>query len=144
MMYLCIFMKSRAKHILAFFLAFTILISSSGVVLAMHTCLSSSKKQVSLFEHRGCCSKSNKGCHKSPSTGLKAKCCELSISYHKIDLNASVLKYDFSLTADLISEPFSKAAIFSDNAVFSVVSNKAPPQLRGGTDFLYGIHRLLI
>ena len=144
MMYLCIFMKSRTKHILAFFLAFTILISSSGVVVAMHTCLSSSKKQVSLFEHRGCCSKSNKGCHKSPSTGLKVKCCELSISYHKIDLNASVLKYDFSLTADLISEPFSKAEIFSDNAVFSVVSNKAPPQLRGGTDFLYGIHRLLI
>lgn len=144
MMYLCIFMKIRMKHILAFFLAFTILISSSGVVVAMHTCLSSSKKQISLFEHKGCCSKSNKGCHKTSSTGLKAKCCELSISYHKIDVNASVLKYEISLSADLISEPFNTTTFFSDNTLFSVISNKAPPQLRGGTDFLYGIHRLLI
>lgn len=144
MMYLCIFMKSRAKHILAFFLAFSILISSSGVVVAMHTCLSSSQKQISLFEHKGCCSKSGKGCHKTSTSGLKAKCCELSISYHKIDVNASVLKYEISLTADQISEPFKSTTFFSDNALFSVVSNKAPPQLRGGTDFLYGIHRLLI
>ena len=112
--------------------------------MAMHTCLSSSKKQVALFEHKGCCSKSGKGCHKTPTTRLKAKCCELSISYHKIDLNASVLKYEVSLSADQISEPFNTTIFFSDNGLYSVVSNKAPPQLRGGTDFLYGIHRLLI
>ncbi|MCC7233027.1 MAG: hypothetical protein IT242_08800 [Bacteroidia bacterium] len=85
-LYLCIRMKIL-KSILAIFLTATILVSSSGVVLAAHTCFKKSETHVSLYAHNGCCSSQSKSCHDKPYQGLQAKCCDLKIIYQKISVN---------------------------------------------------------
>lgn len=137
-------MNSAFRQVFAFLLATSILVSSSGVVLAVHTCLSSSTKQISLFEHKGCCAKTKSVCHKAPKTGIKTKCCELTISYHKIEVNASVLKYSIPLQVDFFSLPEFSVPEFPVTAFQTSSLNKAPPDVRGGTALLFSLHRLLI
>jgi hypothetical protein len=139
-------MGKLLKNFLAFFLSAAILVASSGVVIASHICLSSQKSDVSLFEHHGCCSEAGSDCKPVPpaSGQLKKNCCQLSISYFKIDI-PSVQK-TFSLKADFIAP--------AEQTVFSGFSfgewnvyqtNFTGPGLKsGGIDFLHRIHLLLI
>ncbi|MBP6401104.1 MAG: hypothetical protein KA492_01155 [Bacteroidia bacterium] len=137
-------MKKSIRTFFSFILAFSILISSSGVVLAVHTCFSSSKTQISLFHPKGCCSKPSKSCHKLPASGFKSKCCELKISYHRIEVNADAVHHAFPVTIAEIDLPLFSSAVSPVVSIPSNTFNKAPPEILTGTSFLYSIHRLLI
>ena len=74
------------KKIIACLIAVTVLVSSSGVALAIHTCLPTSSKKISLFSEAGCCSKEKDSCdpcgHDVKSFGKS--CCSSEVVYTKI------------------------------------------------------------
>jgi len=102
------------RKIVAFLIAVTVLVSSSGVALAIHTCLPTSSKKISLFSEAGCCSNEKDACdpcgHDAKSFGTS--CCSSEIVYSKIaspfltqksqDLvSPAVINYAFSIPANV-------------------------------------------
>src|SRR5690349_8314534 len=81
-------MKKGFKIVLSCLLAASVLFASTGVVIASHVCLKKNKSDISFFESKSCCSKHDKSCSKVPV--LKSKCCQLSISYHKLEVKSAV------------------------------------------------------
>lgn len=137
-------MMNSIRRFLAFFLTLTILVSSTGVVLAVHTCFISSKKQISLFQNKSCCSSHSKNCHSKPASSLKAKCCELSISYHKLDVVSNTIKYQHLDSDTGLPLVLFSALTKPQHSFTKIYLNKAPPESRGGIEFLYSIGSLLI
>ena len=140
-------MKNLLRNSLAVLLSAIILVSSTGVVLAAHSCFSKHGTEVSLFVHKGCCSTEKSTCHSihSEESAFKRECCQLKISYHKVDVSSPVVK-NFSLPdLTLFSTPlFNFSSEKFDDRSSSCTFNKAPPLLTGGLSFLYSTHLLKI
>ena len=125
-------MKSFNSKSIAFILALIILVSSNGVVLAVHTCLSKAATEVSLFGNKGCCSE-NKSCRdKGERSVVSAKCCNISFSFHKTDVSSvpqksSFTPGNFSFPAYAIQDLFT----LRFSSAFSIASLKAPPGISG-------------
>lgn len=140
-------MNKRIKNSVAVFLSVIILVSSTGVVLAAHNCFSKAETEVSLFRHKGCCSNEKKDCHSKPQkeNSFTKKCCQLKITYHKIDVSSPLVK--FSSVSDLKLLPVKQISfspiIFSTD-ISSCFLNKAPPFIRAGVSLLHSIHTLQI
>jgi hypothetical protein len=80
------------RKLITLVLIFSVIISGNGIVLAVHTCFSSSTKSVSIFEKKCSCSKEHEGkCHDEPEV-LKAKCCSYQLSYHKLNIPVTLKK----------------------------------------------------
>ena len=129
---------SLTKRTIAFILSLVVFISSGGVVLAVHCCSKNPDKQVSFFKNNSCCNKKSSVCNsKNIKDGLKSKCCDSKISYHKVDIasiSSEIHNIDFqnSIIQVLeLREDFVPVAQFNFN-----FSNKAPPFYRGGKTFL--------
>jgi hypothetical protein len=139
-------MKSRTKNILSIFLSLVVLVSSNGIVVAAHNCFSQHKTEVSLFSKK-CCSKEKEQCHSKPAMEdtFAKKCCELKITYHKVDVKAPLVKNASIQHLNLFSNPisFSSPSFFSDNISISSF-NKAPPCIRSGVALLHSIGLLQI
>ncbi len=100
-------MKRAFKLIFVFVLTSSILISGNGVVFAIHTCLSTASKDVSIFGKSSCCSEEENKCdekNKNQCDSIDSKCCSLSVVYSKINtpffLNKSI---DFPASLYLFS-----------------------------------------
>ena len=83
-------MKKIRNNFLIYFITASVLISGNGIVLAMHTCLSSASKDISFFNEPPCCSKKNKSCNSDLHKGkhenvVASKCCTSEVAYHKIN-----------------------------------------------------------
>lgn len=126
-------MKKACHRFFVYFITASIFISGNGIVLAIHTCLSSSEKNVSFFDESTCCTKMDKLCDSecnSQQESVSLKCCSSEVTYHKI--NAPFLlhktleipeinyfdKCDFSISALVFCPTFyfktiSSAIIFS-------------------------------
>ena len=137
-------MKKHFRNSIAFFLAFIILVSTTGVVVAAHSCLSKHETQVSLFSHKGCCSGDKLKCHSATKkeTGFSNECCKLIISYHKVDVSTTLVKSfplpDFRL---FTSSPLQ----FSVKPIVAIKTpENFPPLLITGVSFLHSIHLLRI
>src|SRR5689334_17612565 len=87
-------MRKGCQKFLAFFLALIVLISSNGIVVAAHNCFSSHKSKVFLSAPSTCCHKEKQSCHSKPvdQTSFVKKCCEVKITYHKIDVKTPITK----------------------------------------------------
>jgi hypothetical protein len=79
-------MKAWIKPVITFSLVFAIIFSGTGVVMAVHTCLSGAFKEVSLFKSHHCCDDQN-SCNKSAQKNIEKQCCEFNVSYHKLTIN---------------------------------------------------------
>ena len=125
-------MKS-IKNSLAIFLGVVILISSNGIVLASHSCSVKPGTDVSLFEHKGCCSNGKMNCHADyPGiNSLTKKCCQLTITFHKVDVSSSVIKTDFDHVIFLAQDFSTHTLSFSKNYSETHFINKAPPKPAG-------------
>src|SRR4051812_26882707 len=80
-------MKALSRYIFIYLIAASVLVSGNGVVLAIHTCLSSKTKEITLFTQSGCCSKKALNCNipKAGNAGnLNSKCCASEYNYYKI------------------------------------------------------------
>ncbi len=134
------------KKLITFLLIPTILISSGGVVLAVHYCSSLSDKSVSLFEEGTCCSGDSKSCGKENSLeSFENNCCDVKLTYHKVDVTSFISEHhftDYLFYSNNLNPKFDSAIISED--VFYTTSNKAPPFFIGGKTFLYISLRLLI
>ena len=137
---------SLSKRIFAFLLAMVIFISSGGVVLAVHYCSKKSNKEISLFSNNSCCSKKSSHCDKKNSTSsLKKKCCDLKVSYHKVDISSTISdSYHFDLHELVIENFRTELRFFLSSLPTGEISNKAPPFFRGGISFLHISNALLI
>ena len=125
------------KRFLAVVLAVVVFISSGGVVLAVHICSKNSNKEVSLFSNKTCCSKVSHCANGELPQKIKKNCCDLKITYHKVDIS--------SIHSELTNFPLQSLAIapiiFENEFVQkvflkSVLTNKAPPFFTGGKSFL--------
>ena len=126
-------MKRKLNKALAIFLGVIVLISSSGVVLASHQCFSKPETDVSLFSHNGCCSKKKKKCHALPvcEKAFAKKCCQLTITFHKIDVSSIDHKVNIlSLTSFALPVPFNRE-VNAKGVRQSCFLNKAPPKPAG-------------
>jgi len=139
-------MKKGFKIFLSIVLAASVLFASTGVVIASHICLKKNKSDISLFESKSCCKSHNKSC--SPVPVIKKKCCQLSVSYHKLEVN-SVAKSASAL--DEISIPVLVADItapglrsLQNTIPFTKVLYGNQRQIPGSKNFLYSIHLLTI
>jgi hypothetical protein len=96
-------MKKAIKHLFTLLILSSVLISGNGIVLAIHTCLSTSTKNVSLFKEVSCCKEERSvGCDESPDADcIDAKCCLSEHAYHKLDLPSIPVKAE-PLTALII------------------------------------------
>jgi len=138
-------MKKQFKNIITLLLASAVLFASTGVVIASHICTSSKKSDVAFFENKGCCSKDSKPCTSFPTApnSLKGNCCQLNISYHKIDVSSvqktfsPVTIYYFPVK-DIIALPL------PGQTFFPAPANQNPDYRTGGKPFLFSIHSLLI
>lgn len=83
-------MKSFFRNSLAVILSAIMLVSSTGVVLGAHSCFSKHGTEVSLFVHKGCCSAEKSTCHSkhSEESAFTMECCQLKITYHKVDVSS--------------------------------------------------------
>ncbi len=130
-------MNPRFKNTIALLLSVAILVSSNGIVLAAHTCFSKAETKVSLFKATGCCSTEKlndlnehhaDGCH--DSIGPK-KCCQLSLSFHKVDVSSTVLKLN-NFHHQLPSSAFSFFSFRgSEKSSRAFFHNKLPPSNSG-------------
>lgn len=79
-------MKKVFKKYLILTLIATVFISGNGVMLAIHTCLHSSEKSVSLFKtSNDCCENEECAFEKGEIIDhLSSNCCKSEYSYHKI------------------------------------------------------------
>jgi hypothetical protein len=139
-------MKKGLKIILSCLIAASLLFASTGVVIASHICFKKGKSNVSFFENESCCSKHENSCSEVPV--VKKKCCQLSISYHKLEVN-SLTKPSSKVTGVFFIIP-SSIILISDSVS---LLNVAPPSakysdplrlLPGSKNFLYSIRLLLI
>jgi hypothetical protein len=81
------------RNIFISLLIATVFVSGNGVVLAIHTCLSSSEKTVSLFEtHCSCKTEDPEKCHKPAAGELKNTCCSFELSYLKLNTPVTAKK----------------------------------------------------
>jgi hypothetical protein len=139
-------MKSRYRNILSVFLSLVVFVSSNGVVVAAHNCFSNHKAEVSLFEGK-CCSREKEKCHSKPviEHTFTKKCCELKVSYHKVDVKTPVFKSISIQSQNLFSHEllFSAVSSFS-GCSFSTDFNKAPPFISSGVSLLHSICTLQI
>ena len=83
-------MKKIRINFLIYFISASILISGNGIVLAIHTCMSSSSKDISFFKDPSCCSKKDKSCNSDcdknkHENSFSSKCCTSEVAYHKIN-----------------------------------------------------------
>ena len=102
-------LKKGIKKFIAFFLTATFLVSGNGIVFAIHTCLTTSTKKISLFSEISCCSKKESGCHPkcNGETKLDSDCCSSEFSYHKLSSPFSVNKSTQLPAVDFFfSDPF--------------------------------------
>jgi hypothetical protein len=138
-------MNKSSKNIFSIVLAFLVFISSNGIVLSAHRCLSNQKTEISFF-HKKCCGKENKSCHSSPSgNSLSKKCCELKITYHKVDVKTPLVKNVPVFNPYLFSNAFPlSSSDFSDHYTSGLEFNKEPPVTLRGISFLYSVHTLRI
>ena len=128
-------MKARLKKFISLLLGVIITISSGGVVVASHSCLKKPGTEVSLFQHKGCCSKGKKNCHSasSPGQAFTKKCCQLTVSFHKVDVSSLPVKKNF-IHADVFIRNFAvQNTIALQNYSAKLFQNKAPPKLAGRT-----------
>jgi len=139
-------MKKGIRSLISVLLAISVLISSTGVVIASHVCLKKGQADVSFFQSKSCCSKYHKSCEPVPV--VKKKCCQLSVSYHKLQVNSVVKE---SSTSPGISIPVLDAVVSSQScSAFPstfLYTNDPPGNLRqlpGSKTFLHSIHLLLI
>ena len=83
-------MKKVRNNFLIYFITASVLISGNGIVLAIHTCLSSASKDISFFKEPPCRSKKNKSCNSECNKSkhentVASKCCTSEVAYHKIN-----------------------------------------------------------
>ncbi len=139
-------MKSRFKNIVSIFLSLVVLVSSNGIVVAAHNCFSEHKTEVSLSTIK-CCSKEKETCHSKPAAenAFTKKCCDLKITYHKVNVNTPLAKTISIQQLNLFSTEllFSSVLIFFQNISASVF-NKAPPRIHSGVSLLLSIGTLQI
>jgi hypothetical protein len=140
-------MKSSFKKSVAILVSVIVLISSNGLELAAHNCFSQHGTEVSLFKHTGCCSKEEKNCHSNPvkDKSFEKKCCELKITYHKVDVSSPSVRtpevpYSNLFFSDLLfSSSFNSLNYFSSQPF-----NKPPPLICSGFSLLLSIQKLTI
>ena len=144
-------MKRAFKNILAILLAANVLFASTGVVVASHICAARKKADVTLFKSHGCCSKEKKDCSSFPfssSDHFRNNCCQLNISYYKLDVNS--VQKNFS-AKPVVLYPAIQTIFYS---VFSSLSSHDPVAIThddgnswlvpGSKDFIFSLHRLQI
>ena len=113
-------MKKLIQSFFIYLITAAVFISGNGVVLSIHTCLSSADKNVSLFKQKSCCSEDDNRCEsKCPDQhdNLSSKCCTSEVVYNKVSdpfttqksLTAPAIEFIssslFSFSTILISEP---------------------------------------
>ncbi len=139
-------MKRTFKNITSVFLALIVFISTNGIVVAAHNCFSNHKTEVSLF-HKKCCSKEKEQCHSKPvnENTFSKKCCEIKISYHKVETNTPLVKNISVKNLNLFSSEilFSSVTPFFSQAL-AFCSAKAPPLISSGISLLLSIGTLQI
>ena len=112
-------MKKIRNNFLIYFITASVLISGNGIVLEIHTCLSSSSKDISFFKEPSCCSKKNKSCNSDCNKNkhedaLASKCCTSQVAYHKIKASFLPQKSLSIPSINLISLPlFSNYSILN-------------------------------
>ena len=134
-------MTKAFKRPFIFLIAFIILVTSNGVVLAIHTCLFTSDKSVTLFAEKSCCDAEKKSCNdKSDCNDLTSACCKSEIAYNKISSPFLLSK----ITAPVVDQVvFTFPVIAKQEDVFEVIfATMAPPLLPADLPFVY--HQLLI
>jgi len=83
-------MKALFHRILSLALVLAFLVSGTGLVLATHTCLASSRKSVALFVNTGCCKEHTNSCPRTPEKqSIGHSCCITDFLYHKIDVSST-------------------------------------------------------
>lgn len=134
------------NRIIAFILALVVFISSGGVVLAVHYCSKKTNKEVSLYNDHSCCSQKSKSCDSKNKDHLfKNKCCDLKVTYHKIDISSIFSEIQpLILTCNLFSDFNFQSYLFPSAFYFCQLTNKAPPFYTGGKSFLHISQLLLI
>lgn len=120
----------KFKAITVIFLAFLMLVSGSGFAVFVHKCGASHEVETDLFSRtEGCCSEEfPAGCNQEEA-GIQAGCCELKISYQKIDIPSSggffkpvVSPISFSLPAT-----FSIGLTEQSTQIFGALEEDPPP-----------------
>jgi hypothetical protein len=139
-------MKKEFKTFLSILLAASVLFASTGIVIASHICLKKQIADVSLFESKGCCAMHHERCSTIPV--VKKKCCQLSVSYHKLELNTETKSpttfTKISIPGFVIDVP---SPVLSSLANTFTSSDDPPVSLRllpGSKNFLFSIRLLLI
>ena len=125
------------KRFLAVALAVVVFISSGGVVLAVHICSKNSNKEVSLFSNKTCCSKLTPCATGEVPKTIKKNCCNLKITYHKVDISSIHSELSNFLVQAITIVPINFENEFVQEVFLkSVLTNKAPPFFIGGKTFL--------
>lgn len=141
--YLCtLYMKRRLAKFISFFLIGATIFASTGVVIASHVCSTLKKSDVSLFENKGCCGKNGKHCSSIPSQqkSIKKNCCQLSISYHKLNVSSTLQTGQ----TDVIAFPQETAFAFVQTQTLVKKITPRSEYKSGGIELLLRLHLLLI
>jgi hypothetical protein len=143
-------MKGRFERIFSLILLPVLLAATNGIVVLVHTCLSSESVEVTLFQRSGCCadepcSPSKEG--RPHADALEEQCCVLKSDFIKV--NVCPPPVDGPVGVHLLASQTVRPA----NSSFSTVvdsecalfpDDASPPGRASSPDFIFSVHQLLI
>jgi hypothetical protein len=139
-------MKTLLKRSVILWLSLAVLLSSVGLTVSEHICLTSGKVLLSYQEKEDPCTRHAKTeCEKpSQETLLKKKCCQFKLDQHKLELASQVKLTQFSFA--WVAQPVTFSLIFptilrTEQQVLQY-TNSSPPLY--GKSLLYSLHVLRV
>jgi hypothetical protein len=72
-------------------MALLVLVATSGMTINRMECFKTGKVKASIFEIKNCCPEEN-----SASNTIQSKCCDYTLSYHKVETNTTLEKENFT------------------------------------------------
>ena len=134
------------KRSVVLWLSLAVLLSSVGLTVSEHICLTSGKVLLSYQEKVDPCSKHAKTECKKPGkeTTLKKKCCQFKLDQHKLELASQVKLTQFSFA--WVVQPITFSVVFpsvlqAEQEVLQY-TNSSPPLY--GKNLLYSLHVLRV
>jgi hypothetical protein len=143
-------MKGRFRRIFSLILLPVLLSATNGIVVLVHTCLSSESVEVTLFQRSGCCA--DEPCSPSGESGphtdvLDEQCCLLKSDFIKVNVCpppvAAPVDFHFITSQAVLPFNSSFSVVVDDESAF-FPDDASPPGRASSPDYIFSVHQLLI
>ncbi|MFM2136400.1 MAG: hypothetical protein RL021_1800 [Bacteroidota bacterium] len=144
-------MKGRFTKVFSLLLLPVLLAATNGIVVLVHTCLSSESMEVTLFHRTGCCSDQPCGPTKADrhdeSASIEGQCCTLKSDFVKVQLCQPSVHFAVNFTSCYAVPAFSFGSYRPLSALAEgpfFPDDASPPDRASSPDYIFSVNQLII